>query len=210
MTLSDDRLRLAYGDALRNRARADRASCPEPEALLALAERTGPEAVRLAVLDHVMMCDQCRRELDLLRAGVSAVGVPKVRPWYRSPSLGLMAIAAVLLMFAGVRLFVASGDLESGPRLRGGSGIATYPVESVPGGGARLAWRPVVGVVSYRLEVLDAAGRAVVDSTMRDTSFVLADSLARSQSGLAWTVSAMLGDGSSASSLPAPVVIPPR
>jgi len=205
MNLTDERLRLAYSDALRERARAERASCVAPETLLAVAERTGSEAVRLEALDHVMACARCRRELDLMRASVAAAGGARQRTWLRSPSFGLMALAALLLVAASIRLYVASDDLESGPRLRGGNGIAIHPVTWLPNVGAGLAWRPTSTATSYRLEVIDDAGRAVVDTTLRDTSFVVADSLVRNRTGIVWTVSAVLDDGTSVTSVPTPL-----
>ena len=53
MNSNDERLRLAYGTVLEGRVNGPRHSHPEPEALVALAERSGSEAVRLEVLDHV-------------------------------------------------------------------------------------------------------------------------------------------------------------
>ena len=44
----------------------------------------------------------------------------------------------------------------------------------------------------------------------RDTTFVLFDSAARNRRGLAWTVTATLGDGSTVSSLPIRLVPPAR
>lgn len=206
MQPNDDRLRLAYADALTNRARADRSECPEPEALLAVVERAGSEATRLDVLDHVMACDHCRRELDLVRASVAAAGTPRGRSWMRSPSLALMAMAALLLMVAGVRLYFTSSDSEAGPRLRGSGDVITYPVRRLPSVGAGLAWRPFDGAVAYRVEVIDEAGQALVDSTMRDTAVVVPDSLVRGRRGVIWTVAAMLGNGTSVHSQPAPLV----
>src|SRR3954464_4734706 len=111
MHSNDERLRLAYGASLAERARKGVAH-PQPEALLALAERSGGDAERLEVLDHVMACDACRRDFDLIRASVVAAAVPRQRTWFRSPSIGLMAIAATLLVAAGLRLYVASRDAD--------------------------------------------------------------------------------------------------
>jgi hypothetical protein len=212
MSSNDERLRLAYGDALERRAATDRESHPEPEALLALVERKGSEAVRLEILDHVMACDSCRGELDLIRASVVAVGMPRQRTWFRSPSTGLMAIAAMLLLVAGVQLFMAPSkiDVEAGPVLRGGSGVSTYPARWIPSVGAGFAWKPLAGAESYRLEVVDETGAAVVDSTMRDTTFLIADSLVRNRRELTWSVTATLGDGSSVTSLPVRLAPRPR
>lgn len=210
MTPNDERLRLAYGDALAHRRQIDRAACPEPEALLAVAARSGSEAVRLQVLDHVMQCDRCRREFDLVRASVMATGAPRQRSWFRSPSIGLMAIAALLLIAAGVRLYGTSRDLEAGPRLRGGAAAWAYPARWLSTVGVGLAWRPTVGAVAYRVEVVDETGRAVIDSTMRDTSLFVNDSLLRGHRELVWTVAATLGDGTSVNSLPVRLVPPAR
>lgn len=211
MSSNDERLRTAYGAALEHRGLGNRGSHPEPEALVALAERKGSEAVRLAMLDHVMSCEACRRDFDLVRASLVAAGVPRQRTWLRSPSIGLMAIAAMLLTVAGVRLFMASsGDVESGPVLRGGSSLGTLPVRWIPSVGAGLAWRPAAGAESYRLEVVDQSGVAVVDSTMRDTTFLVPDALVRDRRELTWSVTATLGDGSSVTSLPVRLVPPAR
>ena len=210
MHSDDERLRLAYGALLDSRAAGSRVSHPTPEALVALVERSGSEAARIEVLDHVMSCSACRRELDLVRASLTAAGMPRQRTWFRSPSIGLMALAASLLLVAGVKLVFTSGDPESGARLRGGSAVSTHPTRWLPAGAASLAWRPTADAASYRLEVIDEAGTALVDSTVRDTSFVLADSLVRRGRGLSWTVTATLGDGSTVSSLPSRLVPPAR
>lgn len=209
MRLNDERLRLAYA-ANDNLQRAARGSHPEPEALLAVAERSGSEAVRLDVLDHVMACATCRHELDLIRASAAAAGMPRQATWFRSPSIGLMALAAMLLIVAGVKLYMASGDAEAGPRLRGTSAVSTYPVRWIPSVGVGLAWRPTTDAASYRLELVDEAGNAVVDSTIRDTVFVVADSLLRNRRGVSWSVTATLGDGSTLTSLPVRLVPPAR
>ena len=210
MQPNDEKLRLAYSASLDARD-SKFPSHPEPEALVAVAERSGTEAVRLEVLDHVMSCASCQRELDLIRASLTAAGMPRQRTWFRSPSVGLMAIAAMILLVAGVKLLsTRSGDLDTGPRLRGGSNAATYPARWRSSGEAALAWRPVTDAASYRLEVIDEAGTAVVDSTMRDTTFVVADSLVRNRRGLSWSVTTTLGDGSTVSSLPVRLVPPAR
>jgi hypothetical protein len=211
MTTNDERLRAAYQASLEKRGVSARGSHPEPEALLSIVERSGSEASRLELLDHVMSCDVCRRELDLLRASVGAAG-PQRAPvrWFRSPSAGLLAIAATLLLVAGVRLFVASSDSEAGPTMRGGSGVAIHPVRWLGNVGAGLAWSPAVGAESYRVELVDESGAAVVDTTLRDTTLMVADALVRSRREITWSVTATLGDGSTVTSLPTRLVPPTR
>jgi hypothetical protein len=208
MHSNDEQLRLAYGASLASGA--TRRSHVTPDALLALAERSGSEASRLEVLDHVMACDACRRELDLVRASIAAAGVPRQRTWFRSPSIGLMAIAATLLIAAGVRMFVTPRSPDAGSLMRGGSGVSTYEVRWLPFVGAGLAWRPTAGAVSYRLEVVDEAGAAVVDSTMRDTTFLVPAAALRNRRGLSWSVTTVLSDGSTVTSLPVPITPPAR
>lgn len=209
MHANDERLRLAYGASLTERATGPGDTHPDPEALLALAERSGSEAARLEVLDHVMACDACRRELDLVRTSIAATVGPRRRTWFRSPAIGLMAIAATLLVAAGVRLYIASGDAEAGPRLRGGAGVSTYPVRWLPVG-AGLAWRPAEGAASYRVELVDETGAAVVDSTLRDTTILVASSAMRNRRELTWSVTAVLSDGSTVTSSPIRLVPPAR
>ena len=215
MSTNDERLRLAYRASLEARGGSARdarvrGSHPAPEALVALVERTGSEAQRLEVLDHVRACDTCRSELDLVRASLVAAGTPRKATWFRSPSIGLVALAATLLVVAGVRLFVASPDPEAGPRLRGGSGVVAHDVRWIPNVGAGLVWSPTQGAESYRVEVVDESGAAVVDSTMRDTTLMVADSLVRNRRGITWSVTATLGDGSTITSLPTRLVPPTR
>ena len=219
MSTNDEQLRQAYRASLERRGGSARgahgaqrspSSHLEPEAFLTLVERSGSEASRLEMLDHVMACDACRRELDLVRASVVAAGVPRRTTWFRSPSVGLMALAATLLVAAGVRLYMASTDTEAGPRMRGGSGVSAYPVRWIPNVGAGLAWSPTAGAESYRVELVDESGGAVVDSTMRDTTLMIADSVVRNRRGLTWSVTATLGDGSTVTSLPTRLVPPAR
>ena len=210
MRSNDEQLRLAYGASLAAGAGTNRGTHVTPEGLLALAERSGSEASRLEMLDHVMACDACRRELDLVRASVAAAGMPRQRTWFRSPSIGLMAIAATLLIAAGVRMYISTRSPDAGSLMRGGAGVSTYPARWLPAVGAGLAWRPTAGAVSYRLEVVDEAGAAVVDSTMRDTMFLVPSAALRDRRGVSWSVTTTRSDGSTVTSLPVPLVPPTR
>jgi hypothetical protein len=51
---------------------------PPPEALARLVERSRPEAVRLETLDHVMSCDGCRAQFELL-GSITVAGVSRGR-----------------------------------------------------------------------------------------------------------------------------------
>ena len=60
--MKDPRLSELYAEALARRADGAGAACPPPEQIFALAERTLPEAERLRLFDHIMACEDCRRE----------------------------------------------------------------------------------------------------------------------------------------------------
>ena len=69
--LTEAQIKGAYQAHLARR-RAPRGACPSPEAIQALVRREGDEAGRLATLDHVMTCGECRAELDLFRRVLGA------------------------------------------------------------------------------------------------------------------------------------------
>lgn len=179
--MNDDRLRELYQAAEAARAEASRASCPAPEALLALVERRGPEAERLATLDHVMACADCRREFDLLRA-VHEAGAEdeagrerrEVRSWRRALPAALLAASIIIAVGIGVehrREASAGGGVE---QVRGGAeGVALVApaagssVEATP----RFVWRAVPGAARYHLEIVDADGAVVLTADATDTTY---------------------------------------
>jgi hypothetical protein len=74
--MTERRLRQSYDMmlALRAETAPGREGCPEVERLLAVVERSGSEAARLGLLDHVMACPHCHAEFELLRAAHRASG----------------------------------------------------------------------------------------------------------------------------------------
>jgi hypothetical protein len=170
--MSDERLRELYAAAQAGHRRPG-TSHPSPEAIAALARREGSEARRLATLDHVMSCADCRRELDLLRsiehAGVAAGSA--TRPSGRRAWLMPAALAASLLVAVGVGREALHRNTDT---TRGGSDDGVVLVQ--PGATATagtpvvFAWRPVAGASRYELEVLDARGSVAASAVTRDTS----------------------------------------
>ncbi len=162
------------------RNRRDRASCPSPEAIQALVRREGDENARLATLDHVMSCGECRTELDLLRtveeAGLrsGAVAAPGRRRWVMPA-----ALAATVLVAVGLgRLATKPSDdtVRSGDT---GRVQLIAPGTEVPAGApVSFAWRPVEGASRYRLEVLNASGDLAIEAETHDTALT-SDSAAR-------------------------------
>jgi hypothetical protein len=196
--MSDDALRRAYREGLPTLA--GRSGCPAPEAIAALVSRNGDETERLAVLDHVMLCEACRRDFELLRATQNSMpeGAPN-----RARTLALAA-SVVLALGAGTWM------------LRGGSGRPT--VDSVRGGadgfalvspapGAETArplflrWHRVAGARSYTVELLAEDGTPVRIWSTQDTALVVADSIPLDRGRpYAWWVRALLADGGEARS----------
>jgi hypothetical protein len=201
--VNDDRLRQAYARHLATRATAGRDGCVAPEALLALVERTGTEADRLATLDHAMACDACRRDLELLRSVVRADGSLARRglAWWGAPQL---AAAAVLLIVAGTvgGMLLRGSD---GARFRGppdvvlvspiGDVAATEPVT--------LTWRAVPGTIRYDLDLLTAGGDSVFVAQTTDTAIALRLGGRLVPGGeYVWSVRALRMDGSQAAAEP--------
>ena len=102
----------------RRRRRWARARHVSPEAIAALARREGSETERLATLDHVMSCRECRAEFDLLRA-VEQAGAQSGRGEERRRRTWFVpaALAATLLLAVGVGRMVTkpgSDDVTRG------------------------------------------------------------------------------------------------
>ena len=160
--MSDERLRELYTAAVAGRP-AGAEPHPAPEAIAALARREGPEEARLATLDHVMGCDDCRREFDLLRtlerAGAQS-GVA-ARPAGRRAWFMPAALAASLLLAVGIGRQVLRSGSDDTTRGDGESGaiVLVQPGAEMPAGQSlTFAWRPVSGASRYELELLDAGG----------------------------------------------------
>jgi hypothetical protein len=64
--LTDARLRDLYARGLHTPD--ERRGCPDADTMLALVRGEGAEEQRLATIDHVMSCEACSREFELLRA----------------------------------------------------------------------------------------------------------------------------------------------
>jgi hypothetical protein len=166
------------------RTRAHRASCPAPEAIQALARREGEEATRLATLDHVMSCGDCRAEFDLLRtveeAGVraGAGSAPGRRRWMMPAALAASLLVAVGL---GRRALSSSNDtVRSGET--GRVELLAPGAEVTAGIPVTFAWRPVADASRYRLEVLNQAGDLAVEAETHDTTLT-SESAARLTAG---------------------------
>jgi hypothetical protein len=177
--VNEERLREIYAGAMASRgAKAGRgAACPSPEAVLALVRREGSEDARLATLDHVMSCADCRSEFDLLRsielagAEAGAGARPDRRSWLIPAALAASVLFAVVigrLVLPGV----PEGDVfRSGPD--GGVTLVAPPPESPAGSPILFAWHPIPGAARYRLEVLTSDGGVALEAETADTAITL-------------------------------------
>lgn len=169
--MSDERLRELYAGALAGGPLPGRVHAA-PEAIAALARREGPEDERLATLDHVMACPECKRDFDLLLAVERAGGQRGVaaRDWGGRGWRGALALAATVMLVVGVGLLVRSpaGDVTRG------DDAAVVLLQPGPEALIRetvtFVWHPVAGARSYELEVLDAAGNVAATATTPDTT----------------------------------------
>jgi hypothetical protein len=173
--VTEAQLREAY-QGIMARGRGDRGACPAPEAVLALARREGAEAGRLATLDHVMSCRDCRAELDLLRsleaagaqggAGAAASG----RRW-----MVPTALAATLLVAVGLGRLVLRNDddtVRSGPGSAARVELVAPGAEVTAGAPVAFTWHPVPGAARYRLEVLTDTGDLAIEAETHDTTLL--------------------------------------
>ena len=171
--MSDDRLKDLYATAVKAGVTTSGAH-PTPEAIAQLVRREGAEDARLATLDHVMGCADCRRDFDLLRtveqAGAQS-GAVTSRGSGRRTWMIPAALAASLLLALGIgRSLLAPPDDTT----RGGGDATVVLVapgsEAAAGGRLVFAWRPVGGASRYELELLDAGGGVAASVTTADTS----------------------------------------
>ena len=173
--LTDVRLQELYAQVLARRDREPGSyACVSPDDLLALVRREGTEERRLEILDHVMACNQCRRELALLQA-IEAAGAalepssrhsPKI--WNRWKPLTLAASVLLALgLGIAVRQRSSSDDIS-----RGGEAIQLLapPLEVPSGQPLVFVWHPLVGARRYRVEILDRADAVVFTRETPDTT----------------------------------------
>jgi hypothetical protein len=195
--MKDRDLEETYARLLERDAPRDRDACPTPEEMRDLVERSGPEAERLRVLDHVMACAHCRREFDLLRTVASARS--RIRP-PRRPRMALAAAAVLVLAAGGIFTWQMTGPPggEEDALRTGAAGVAIVAPEGAvaPDAASVLIWRAVEGAVRYEIEVTDSEGRPVFAATTSDTTVLLpAENLPSAGEDRIWWVEAVLMTG---------------
>lgn len=196
--MNDAELRARYQAVVNARSDTTRSNCPPPERLQDLVEGKGDESARLELLDHVMSCPFCHRDLALLQS------IHAAKPSQRALIPRQWLAAACMLVFVGGAVLVtrafgpgATSDLTRGDETVGGrdGAIAVVaPRDLGPGAGLdALVWHAVPGAVRYAVEVLDQNDRVVFAQQTSDTAVRVPALTAPAAS---WWVRATLGDGS--------------
>jgi hypothetical protein len=194
--VNEERLREVYAGVMASRgAMAGRTvACPSPEAVLALVRREGSESSRLATLDHVMSCAECRSEFDLLRsielagAAAGAAARPGRRSWLVPAALAASVLLAVVIGRLALPTAPESEVVRSGAD--GGVTLVAPPPESPAGSPILFAWHPIPGAARYRLEVLTSDGEVALEAEIADTAITLQGAAGLAPGDYKWWVGA--------------------
>jgi RNA polymerase sigma-70 factor (ECF subfamily) len=203
--MKDARLREVHGGTMASQPRGGRSSpCPEPEAIHALTRREGGEDERLAILDEVMSCPDCRSEFDLLRsielAGEQAGDIRRRTGRWLAPAA---LAAAVLLALAAARLALPGAPAREIVRSAAADrvALAAPPGEASTGLPLLFAWRPVPGASRYRLEVLTTDGEIVLEAETAETAIVVQSAADLAPGEYRWWVAATVPGAAARSAL---------
>ncbi len=152
---------------------------PDPEQLADAALRRGPEAPRLATLDHVLSCTRCRKELELLQ--VADLAGQRLVHRHRGTRF-VLAIAAALVVAIALktllprsireRLGPRTGDAERGAPVALGAELDVIgPQDTIaPGATPSFIWHRASGATEYLVEIVDDSGLVVTRSRTTDTT----------------------------------------
>lgn len=99
-----DELRDLYGLAMSRRRAAAAEGCVSEETLLAVASHTATDADRVAALDHIAQCAECRAEFELLRTVTTEWAAPERRGRRLFLVAAGTAAAALVVWLVGVLL----------------------------------------------------------------------------------------------------------
>ncbi|HXY29144.1 MAG TPA: hypothetical protein VEI06_00420 [Gemmatimonadaceae bacterium] len=180
--------------------------CVSEDELLLLIERRGSEGERLALLDRVMSCDQCRHRFELLRSFHQAAEPRPVR--WRPIALAASILVAGGLVIGGVRLVSRNAVEEPMRGATSDIGIVS-PRETVPEASAHaLVWRQAPGALRYTVSMISSDGTKLYSGTTPDTTLTVPSSvhLPAGQT-VEWWVRAEMSDGTRRESVPVKVII---
>ena len=159
--------------------------------------RQGSEESRLATLDHVMSCADCRSELDLLRsielAGAEAGAAARPgRRWLAPVALAASVLLAVVIGRYALPGTSESDVVRSGERER--LTLLAPPTQATTGAPLLFAWHSIPGASRYRLEVMNAGGAVVLEAQTADTAILLQGAADLEPGDYQWWVGATAPD----------------
>lgn len=182
-------------------AERPRDGCVDEQQLLALVQQSGPEKQRLAILDHVMACEACRKEFELLRAinvsGPTPVAHRRGVPLLKRTQVWLPLAATILIGFAATLYWGTSRSTPPITRGADGSLAAIEPIGEVPTGPVTFVWHSVEGALAFDLEVTRPDGSVVSSETTRDTVLLVDADWVGTPGTYSWWVTARFLDGTS-------------
>lgn len=199
--MNDDELQRAYQRATTRSALGPH---PDPDRIADLVSGSGRESDRLELLEHVVRCPACRRELDFLRSaneGARAADTARFpNRWiaFAAAAVLVIGVSAVALTRTRARP-TAAADVYRGQRptvaLLQPSANETVQLP------VHLVWRRVADARNYRVELLSERGDMIAAWNTTDTALAIPDSvrLTASESYDVW-VRATLGDRTDVSS----------
>ncbi len=195
--LTDSELRASYAALLRTRPPTPAGSAVPLDRILALVERRGTEAERVATLDAVMADSASRRDFELLRSIAANMPVGAARRRVSRTIVPLAAAAAVIV----AAVFIARREITSrGPEpLRAAVQNAVLtdpPIEATPAQSRTFRWRAVAGARRYALEILTATGTPVFTTHAPEPAVTLpADVVLTAGVEYRWWVATEFSDG---------------
>lgn len=214
--MTEQELRDSYAGAIAGRGEGGRDACCAPDAIVALVQRDGAEATRMTTLDHVMSCESCRREFDLLTA-IERAGRHETRRsverihWRRYATI---AVAASLVLAVGLGRGHWFGEQRAADDMVRGQDSPGV-VLLAPEEGASLAeagvftWRAFPGATRYTFELVDAGGNVRFSRQLPDTSMT-ADKVGVAPGDYQWIVRVTGEDGVERRSVPRAIRITAR
>ncbi len=204
---NDAGLQAAYARLLATRRADASVELLSPEDLLTLAESSGDDPERVALLDRVLAHPVMRDEFYLLRDVVRARPAeqttatraassgdvvplrPRRRPWM-IPAVA----AAALLVTTSLVLRRPSSPIDDPLRGANASGVTLISPapDAAIAAGHRFVWHPVPTAAEYELLVTDRDAQVVARTVVSDTVAVLDGVVPASGQ---WTVTARTRDG---------------
>ncbi len=187
----EDRLRAAYTKLLARRARETDPPDIPVERVQALAAGEYREDDRAEQLEAVLADARTAAEFEFFRELTRQRPAP--RHWLPT---WLTAAAAIIVVFGAALIWRATHPVAPDVMRSAGDDFLLAPAADARiTAAARFTWQRVSGAETYRLQLIDEEGMAVLDSTVTDTLLVLPAGGKVVTGSYRWWVTARLRDG---------------